>query len=111
MGAEKEIASAAALSGGVETLRAGLSNFESATGQMNSIFQDFEGRLGRLEGEMLPMKDISAKLTMARRNITLAINKVIMFHIIPSYFSVFRKAYCRRRTRWSCGATIVMALK
>lgn len=76
MGVEKEIASAAALTEGVDTLRAGLSNFESCTGQMNTIFQDFESRLGRLEGEMLPMKDISAKLTMARRNITSAINKV-----------------------------------
>lgn len=76
MGVEKEISSAAALAGGVDVLQSGLSNFESCTNQMNTIFQDFEGRLGRLEGEMLPMKDISAKLTLARRNITSAINKV-----------------------------------
>lgn len=77
MGAEKEISSAVELAGSVETLRAGLTEFESSTGQMSTIFQDFEGRLGKLEREMLPMKDISAKLTTARRNITSAIAKVL----------------------------------
>lgn len=76
MGEGKDISSAAALAGGVETLRAGLASFESSTGQMKSIFQDFEGRLGKLESEMLPMKDISTKLTIARRNITSAISRV-----------------------------------
>lgn len=76
MGEGKEISSAAALAGGVETLRAGLASFESSTGQMKSIFQDFEGRLGKLESEMLPMKDINTKLTIARRNITSAISRV-----------------------------------
>lgn len=75
MGAEKEIISAAALAAGVETLSTGLTRFESSTGQMKSIFEDFEGRLKKLEGEMLPMKDISAKLTTARRNIANAIAK------------------------------------
>lgn len=76
MGAQKEILSAAALAGSVETLRTGLTGFESSTGQMKSIFEEFEERLGKLESEMLPMKDISAKLTMARRNISSAIAKV-----------------------------------
>lgn len=79
MGTDKEILSAAALGSGVETLRAGLTSFESSTGQMKSIFEDFEGRLNKLEREMLPMKDISAKLTIARRNITTAIAKVVLW--------------------------------
>lgn len=76
MGAEKEIVNAPALAAGVEVLRTGLTSFESSTRQMKSIFEDFEGRLGKLEGEMLPMKDISAKLTTSRRNIINAISKV-----------------------------------
>lgn len=76
MGADKEIVNAAALAVGVETLGAGLSSFESSTRQMKGICEDFEGRLGKLEGEMLPMKEISAKLSTSRRNIISAIGKV-----------------------------------
>ncbi|CAM9860019.1 unnamed protein product, partial [Laminaria digitata] len=75
-GADKDILNAAALASGVETLRAGLTGFDSSTRQMKSIFDDFEGRLGKLEGEMLPMKEISAKLTTSRRNIINAIGKL-----------------------------------
>lgn len=85
MGAEKEISSAVALAGCVDTLRIGLTSFEVSAGQMTAIFQDFEGRLSKLESEMLPMKDISAKLTMARRNISSAIAKV---------FTVLHAAWC-----------------
>lgn len=77
MGADKDILNAAALASGVETLRSGLASFDSSTRQMKSIFDDFEGRLGKLEGEMLPMKEISAKLTTSRRNIIGAIGKVM----------------------------------
>lgn len=77
MKVEKDILDAASLASGVETLQSGLTNFEVTTGQMKSIFEDFEGRLNKLEGEMLPMKDISAKLTLARGNITSAIVKVL----------------------------------
>lgn len=78
MGADKDILNEAALASGVETLRSGLASFESSTRQMKSIFDDFEGRLGKLEGEMLPMKEISAKLTTSRRNIISAIGKVML---------------------------------
>lgn len=78
MGADKEILNEAALASGVETLRSGLASFDSSTRQMKSIFDDFEGRLGKLEGEMLPMKEISAKLTTSRRNIISAIGKVML---------------------------------
>lgn len=77
MKVEKDILDAASLASGVETLQSGLTSFEATTGQMKSIFEDFEGRLNRLEGEMLPMKDISTKLTLARSNITSAIGKVL----------------------------------
>lgn len=76
MGAEKEIVNAAALAKGVEVLGAGLTSFESSTRQMKGICEDFEGRLGKLEREMLPMKEISAKLSTSRRNIISAIEKV-----------------------------------
>lgn len=76
MGADKEIVNAAALAVGVETLGAGLTSFESSTRQMKGICEDFEGRLGKLEREMLPMKEISAKLSTSRRNIIGAIGKV-----------------------------------
>lgn len=76
MGADKEIANAAALAVAVETLGAGLTSFESSTRQMKGICEDFEGRLGKLEREMLPMKEISAKLSTSRRNIISAIEKV-----------------------------------
>eukprot|EP00903_Cladosiphon_okamuranus_P005829 g5770.t1 len=76
MGADKEIVNAAALAVGVETLGAGLSSFESSTRQMKGICEDFEGRLGKLEREMLPMKEISAKLSTSRRNIISAIGKM-----------------------------------
>lgn len=76
MGADKEIVNAAALAVGVETLRVGLSGFESSTRQMKGICEDFEGRLGKLENEMLPMKEISAKLSTSRKNIISAIGKV-----------------------------------
>ena len=73
---EKEILDAVALASGVEMLQSGLTGYESTTGHMKSIFEDFEGRLNKLEGEMLPMKTISEKLTLARRNITSATSKV-----------------------------------
>ncbi|CAM9923920.1 unnamed protein product [Ectocarpus sp. 6 AP-2014] len=76
MGAEKEIVNAAALAKGVEILGAGLTSFESSTRQMKGICEDFEGRLGKLEREMLPMKEISAKLSTSRRNIISAIEKM-----------------------------------
>ncbi|CAM9731225.1 unnamed protein product, partial [Hapterophycus canaliculatus] len=76
MGADKEIANAAALAVAVETLGAGLTSFESSTRQMKGICEDFEGRLGKLEREMLPMKEISAKLSSSRRNIISAIEKM-----------------------------------
>lgn len=76
MGANKEIVNAAALAVGVETLRAGLTSFESSTRKMKGICEDFEGRLGKLENEMLPMKEISAKLSTSRTNIISAIGKV-----------------------------------
>lgn len=76
MGAEKEVLNAAVLVAGVDALQAGLASFESSTGQMKSIFEDFEGRLHKLEGEMLPMKEISTRLSLARRNITNAMSKV-----------------------------------
>lgn len=76
MGADKEIVNAAALAAGVETLSTGLTSFESSTRKMKGICEDFEGRLGKLEREMLPMKEISAKLSTSRRNIISAIGKV-----------------------------------
>ncbi|CAM9714085.1 unnamed protein product, partial [Choristocarpus tenellus] len=60
----------------VDTLRAGLRNFEQASTQMSGIYDNFETRLGKLEKEILPMKNISENLSLARRNITKAIAKV-----------------------------------
>ncbi|CAM9617289.1 unnamed protein product, partial [Discosporangium mesarthrocarpum] len=60
----------------VNTLHEGLRSFEQSATQMTTIFEKFDTRLGKLEREMLPMKDISENLTLARRNITKTIAKM-----------------------------------
>ncbi|CAM9354665.1 unnamed protein product [Phaeothamnion confervicola] len=64
------------LASGVDSLREGLRTFEQSAREMDGIYESFERRLGHLESDMLPMKDISSKLNVARRNITKAVEKM-----------------------------------